>query len=42
VYKAIDNLDGFRTWLGFEPNPKAAVLIFGFFHGLAWPPSCRS
>lgn len=33
VYKAIDNLDGFRTWLGFEPNPKAAVLIFGFFHG---------
>ncbi|WP_375197130.1 HupE/UreJ family protein [Sphingobium sp.] len=33
VYKAIDNLDGFRTWLGFSPNPKAAVLIFGFFHG---------
>jgi hypothetical protein len=33
VYKAIDNLDGFRTWLGFAPNPKAAVLIFGFFHG---------
>lgn len=33
VYKAIDNLDGFRTWFGFAPNPKAAVLIFGFFHG---------
>ena len=33
VYKAIDNLDGFRTWFGFSPNPKAAVLIFGFFHG---------
>ena len=33
VYKAIDNLDGFRTWFGFAPNPKAAVLIFGFVHG---------
>lgn len=33
VYKAIDNLDGFRTWFGLSPNPKAAVLIFGFFHG---------
>ena len=34
VYKAVDNLDGFRTWFGLSPNPKAAVLIFGFFHGL--------
>nr|WP_306294733.1 HupE/UreJ family protein [Sphingobium lactosutens] len=33
VYKAIDNMDGFRTWFGISPNPKAAVLIFGFFHG---------
>lgn len=33
VYKALDNLGAFRTVLGFEPNPKAAVLIFGFFHG---------
>lgn len=33
VYKAIDNLDGFKTLLGFQPNTKAAVLIFGFFHG---------
>lgn len=33
VYKAFDNLDGFRTLFGFQPNPKAAVLIFGFFHG---------
>ncbi|MBZ9649816.1 HupE/UreJ family protein [Sphingobium sp. 3R8] len=33
VYKAIDNLDGFKTWFGVSPNPKAAVLIFGFFHG---------
>lgn len=33
VYKVIDNLDGFKTWFGVSPNPKAAVLIFGFFHG---------
>jgi hypothetical protein len=33
VYKALDNLGAFRTVLGFEPNPKAAVLMFGFFHG---------
>lgn len=33
VYKALDNLDGFRTLFGRAPNPKAAVLIFGFFHG---------
>jgi hypothetical protein len=33
VYKAMDNLGAVRTWLGWEPNPKAAVLIFGFFHG---------
>ena len=23
----------FKTWFGVSPNPKAAVLIFGFFHG---------
>jgi len=33
VYKAFDNLGGFEKLLGFEPNPKAAVLIFGLFHG---------
>ena len=33
VYKAFDNLGGFQTVLGFTPNQKAAVLIFGFFHG---------
>src|SRR6185503_16072994 len=33
VYKAFENLGGFRA-LGFEPNMKAAVLFFGFFHGL--------
>ena len=33
VYKALDNLDGFKTLFGWQPNTKAAVLIFGFFHG---------
>ena len=33
VYKAFDNLGGFDRVLGFTPNQKAAVLIFGFFHG---------
>ena len=32
VYKAFENLGGFRH-LGFQPNTKAAVLFFGFFHG---------
>ena len=33
VYKAFDNLDGFRTLFGFQPNTKAAVLGFGLIHG---------
>jgi HupE / UreJ protein len=33
VYKAFDNMDGFRRIFGFEPNTKIAVLIFGLFHG---------
>ena len=33
VYKAFDNMDGFKRIFGFEPNTKLAVLIFGFFHG---------
>ena len=33
VYKGFDNLGGFKRLLGFEPNTKAAVLIFGLFHG---------
>ncbi|HEY2845239.1 MAG TPA: HupE/UreJ family protein [Bryobacteraceae bacterium] len=33
VYKAFDNMDGFKRFLGFEPNTKIAVLIFGLFHG---------
>ena len=34
VYKALDNLDAFKRWFGFQPDAKAAVLIFGLFHGL--------
>ena len=33
VYKAFDNLGGFRTMFGFEPNTKIAVLAFGLAHG---------
>ena len=33
VYKAFDNMDGFRRYFGFQPNTKAAVLVFGLFHG---------
>ena len=33
VYKALDNLGAFTTVLGVQPNTKAAVLIFGLFHG---------
>lgn len=34
VYKALDNMGAFRRWLGFQPDTKAATLIFGLFHGL--------
>ena len=33
VYKALDNMGAFQRWLGFQPNTKAATLLFGFFHG---------
>ncbi|MDY6946113.1 MAG: HupE/UreJ family protein [Pseudomonadota bacterium] len=33
VYKALDNLGAFRTWFGVQPDTRAAVLVFGFFHG---------
>jgi len=33
VYKALDNLGAYQRWFGVQPNTKAAVLIFGFFHG---------
>lgn len=34
VWKALDNLGAFRRWFGVQPDARAAVLIFGFFHGL--------
>lgn len=34
VYKALDNIGAFQRWLGFQPNIKAATLIFGLFRGL--------
>ncbi|MDO9641291.1 MAG: HupE/UreJ family protein [Pseudotabrizicola sp.] len=33
VYKALDNLGAYQKWFGFQPNTKAATLIFGLFHG---------
>lgn len=33
VYKGFDNMGGFQRFLGFEPNTKLAVLVFGLFHG---------
>ncbi len=33
VYKALDNMGAYRRWFGAQPNARAAVLIFGFFHG---------
>ena len=34
VYKAFENMDGFKRLLKFEPNIKIAVFVFGLFHGL--------
>lgn len=33
VYKAFDNMGGFRRVFGVQPDTRAAVLIFGLFHG---------
>ena len=33
VYKGFDNLGGFKRIFNYQPNTKAAVLIFGLFHG---------
>lgn len=33
VYKALDNLGAFQRWFGFQPDTKAATLIFGLIHG---------
>ena len=34
VYKAFENIDGFKRLFKFEPNTKIAVFVFGLFHGL--------
>ena len=33
VYKAFENLGGFTRFLGWQPDSRAAVLVFGLFHG---------
>lgn len=33
VYKGFDNLGGFQRLLGYQPDTKWAVVIFGLFHG---------
>jgi len=33
VYKALDNMGAYQRWFGFQPNTKAATLVFGLFHG---------
>jgi hypothetical protein len=33
VYKAFENMDGFRKFFGRQVNTQLAVLVFGFFHG---------
>jgi len=34
AYKAFENINGFKQIFGFQLNARAAVLIFGLFHGL--------
>ena len=34
VYKALDNLGAFERWLGFSPDNRKAVFLFGLCHGL--------
>ena len=33
VYKAFENMGGFERFVGFRPNTRAAVTVFGLFHG---------
>jgi hypothetical protein len=33
VYKAFENMDGFKRIFNIQPNTRLAVLLFGFFHG---------
>jgi hypothetical protein len=34
VYKALDNMGVVTRYLGVQPNPKVATLVFGLCHGL--------
>src|SRR4051812_23698278 len=33
VYKGFENLGGFKSLLGWQPDTRVAVLVFGLFHG---------
>jgi len=33
AYKAFDNLGGFKSVFGFQPNNRIAVGVFGLIHG---------
>jgi hypothetical protein len=33
VYKAFENMDGFKRFFGRQVDTRFAVLVFGFFHG---------
>jgi hypothetical protein len=33
VYKALDNMGAYQRWSGWQPNTKAATLVFGLCHG---------
>jgi hypothetical protein len=33
VYKAFENMGGFERLLGWRPNTRLAVMVFGLFHG---------
>jgi hypothetical protein len=33
VYKAFENMNGFKWFGGYQPDTRVAVLVFGFFHG---------
>jgi hypothetical protein len=33
VYKGFENLGGFKSVLGWQPDTRVAVLVFGLFHG---------
>lgn len=33
VYKAFENMEGFRRFFPFQPDSRLVVLVFGLFHG---------